>query len=196
MDVPIDCMKLLKLIFVVAGAAVGAAVLVVWGGVFNVAATDPHDPVTLWFLSMVRDRSIAVRAEEASRPPALADSRLVAAGFRSYHTMCVTCHGAPGRDSSPVNRGLNPTPPKLSLERVQRRSDAQLFWIVQHGIRMTGMPGFGPTHSDDKLWAIVAFLRHLPKLSPQEYTAMVKASGLPERMPDADADRPPASGKG
>lgn len=189
-------MNLLKLIVAVAVASIGAAALVVWGGVFNVAATDPHDPVTLWFLSMVRDRSIAVRAVEDLHPPSLTDSRLIAAGFRSYHTMCLTCHGAPGQDPSPVNRGLNPTPPKLSLERVQRRSDAQLFWVVKHGIRMTGMPGFGPTHSDDKLWAIVAFLRHLPKLSPQEYGEMVKASGLPEGMPDADADGPPVSRKG
>jgi len=54
-------------------------------------------------------------------------------------------------------------------------SDAELFWIVKNGLKMTGMPSFGKTHTEEQIWGIVAFLRHLPTLSPEEHAAMVKA---------------------
>lgn len=57
-------------------------------------------------------------------------------------------------------------------------SDAELYWIIKHGIKMTGMPAFGLTHSDEDLWAIVAFLRELPQVKAQEYEAMVEAAGI------------------
>jgi mono/diheme cytochrome c family protein len=86
--------------------------------------------------------------------------------------MCVSCHGAPGVDASPVGEGLNPPAPDLTLARIQERSDGELFWLVQNGIRMTGMPAFGPTHRDEEIWEIVAFLRHLPELTPEEEKAL------------------------
>ena len=55
---------------------------------------------------------------------------------------------------------------------MQKRTDGELFWIVQNGIRMTGMPAFGPTHKDEEIWKIVAFLRHLPALTPEEEKAL------------------------
>jgi mono/diheme cytochrome c family protein len=82
--------------------------------------------------------------------------------------MCVTCHGAPGVDASEAGEGLNPAAPDLSTGKVQKRSDGELFWLVQGGIRMTGMPAFGPTHNDEEIWKIVAFVRRLPALSPEE----------------------------
>jgi len=92
--------------------------------------------------------------------------------------MCFGCHGAPGHELSEIAQGLNPKPPKLDAEDVQAGSDAELYWVVKNGLRMTGMPAFGPTHEDKELWSIVAFLRRLPKLKPQEYDAMVEAAGL------------------
>ncbi|HTY41254.1 MAG TPA: cytochrome c, partial [Thermoanaerobaculia bacterium] len=66
--------------------------------------------------------------------------------------------------------------PDLTLGRVQGRTDGELFWILQNGIRLTGMPAFGPTHKDRQIWAIVAFVRHLPAMTPEEQKAM-KAEG-------------------
>ena len=60
----------------------------------------------------------------------------------------------------------------LTLTKIQKRSDGELFWILQNGIRMTGMPAFGPTHKDEELWKMVAFLRHLPELSDEEQKAL------------------------
>jgi mono/diheme cytochrome c family protein len=164
-------------------------IFVVWFGVFNVAATEQHGKLALWVISVVRDRSIAVRATASPPEPSLTDAQRIKTGFRSYHTMCAVCHSAPGRQSSPVRQGLNPKPPRLYSKEVQRRSNAELYWIIQHGMRMTGMPAFGPTHSSEKIWSLLAFMRELPKLSPQQYKAMVKAEGLSDEMADADADQ-------
>lgn len=168
--------SLTLLVFV--AVLVVAAGLFIWSGAFNIAATKPHYVVTRWLLATVREQSIAAHSEKIEPPP-LTDSNLVQAGFRYYHAMCVMCHGAPGRDPSEIRQGLNPPPPKLDAEELQARySDAQLYWIVKNGIRMTGMPAFGPTHTEEELWSIVAFLRRLPKVKPAEYGAMVEAAGL------------------
>jgi mono/diheme cytochrome c family protein len=67
---------------------------------------------------------------------------------------------------------------------VQRWSDAELYWIIENGIKMTGMPAFGPTHSKDELWGMVVFVKGLPNLKPEEYAAMVKTAGLQEEKED------------
>jgi len=158
----------------------------VWFGAFNVAATEKHSNVTLWLISLVRDRSIVMRAIASPPEPSLTDEQRIKAGLRSYQTMCATCHSAPGHKSSPVRKGLNPKPPRLDKQQVQRRSNAELYWIIAHGLRMTGMPAFGPTHNPEKIWGIVAFVRQLPQLSPQQYEALVQGEGLPDEMSDAD----------
>src|SRR3546814_5639660 len=73
-----------------------------------------------------------------------------------------------------MGKGTNPAPPELS-ETVHKWTPAELFWIVKYGLKMTGMPAWGPTHRDDELWAITAFLLRLPELSPEEYRSMTKA---------------------
>jgi mono/diheme cytochrome c family protein len=128
----------------------------------------------------IRDRSIAEQSE-ALTPPRLADPRLVQTGLQHYHEMCVTCHGAPGRAPSEIGQGLNPPPPKLYADELQNEySESELFWIIKHGIRMTGMPAFGPTHTDEDVWALVAFVHRLSQMTPQDYRAMVEAAGLQE----------------
>jgi mono/diheme cytochrome c family protein len=117
------------------------------------------------------NRAAARRAPKKSNPFRSEPERLKA-GLEGYRTLCVGCHGAPGVDPSPIGDGLNPPAPDLTLARVQERSDGELFWLVQNGIRMTGMPAFGPTHREEQIWEIVAFLRHLPELTPEEERAL------------------------
>jgi mono/diheme cytochrome c family protein len=62
----------------------------------------------------------------------------------------------------------------LDMDDVQRMSDGQLFWVISNGVRATGMPAFSPTHSPDEIWKIVAFVRHLPKLSDAEVASLKK----------------------
>lgn len=151
----------------------GGAVFV-FSGFYNVAADVPHFKVTFLMLGEARDRSIAYHSRNIV-PPSLKGEKLVSIGFPHFHEMCRLCHGAPGFHRLELAEGLYPNPPSLASDDVQRDlSDAELFWIVKSGLKMTGMPSFGKTHTEKQIWGIVAFLRRLPNLSPEEYAAMVK----------------------
>jgi mono/diheme cytochrome c family protein len=159
----------------VAAAAIAGFVLLLGVGAFvfistgaySVAATAPHLPFTRWLLKTTQKRSVAVRADEApAQPPA--DSTMLREGFEEYREMCVACHGAPGVERGTLGKGINPKPPDLAKEGAEW-SDRELFWITKHGIKLAGMPAFGVTHSDKELWGIVAFLRRLESMSPEEY---------------------------
>lgn len=153
-----------------------AALLFIYSGCYDVAASSPDSGLIAWALETTKSRSVH-RAYESLEGkvqiPRLDDPELVRTGLVHYHEMCVTCHGAPGIKASEIGQGLNPFPPELHEEE-----PLENFWIVKNGIKMTGMPAFGVTHTDDEIWAIVAFLNRLPKLSPQEYQAMVQQAGL------------------
>jgi mono/diheme cytochrome c family protein len=156
----------------------------VWSGIYNVAATVPHWGITHWFLEEVRERSISAHSRGAI-VPSLNNPKLVEAGFKNYHEMCRLCHGAPGYSRTEVAQGLYPTPPKLTSEDVvKKRNDAEIYWVIKNGIKMTGMPAFGSTHSKDELWGMVVFVKGLPNLKPEEYAAMVKTAGLQEEKED------------
>jgi len=147
---------------------VGAAFILT--GSFNTSAAKPPGGLEKAVARLTLNRSVARRAPKAANP--LSGPDVVRAGLAHYREMCVTCHGAPGVDASEAGDGLNPPAPDLTLPGVQARSDGELFWIVQQGIRMTGMPAFGPTHKDPEIWKIVAFLRHLPQLTKDEQAAL------------------------
>lgn len=157
-------------------AAAGAIVAT---GVFDVAATEPHSRVIEHLLESARERSIETRLDSVVVPP-LDDPGLVGIGVAHYHEMCVTCHGAPGIERSEIGRGLNPAPPALDRRRHAAETEvaAEVYWIVKNGIWATGMPAFGPTHSDRELWAIVAFVERLPDLSPSEYATLIREAGV------------------
>ena len=149
--------------------------IVLWmiSGTYNVAAVEPHSEAMNWLLATVRDRSVANHSQQI-HPPSLQDQALVQAGLQEYHSMCFTCHAAPGHEASAIGKGLNPKPPKLEARGTQARSDAELYWIIKNGIRMTGMPAFGPTHNEKELWAIVAFIRRLPEMQAEDYRVVTK----------------------
>ena len=161
--------------------AIGA--VYVWSGLYNVAASEPHAPGVEWLFNTFRERSV-IEHSAGIMPPPLKEPRRIQAGAPVYDAMCRTCHGAPGYDPSEIGRGLNPQPPKLWTEAVQRARDAELYWVVKHGIKMTGMPAFGLTHEEDKLWSIVAFVRELPGLQPEAYTVMVQESKETQPAPE------------
>lgn len=170
----------MKLVFTLTAILCFLVVLIavfVWSGRYNVAANVPHWDVTHWFLGKVRDRSISSHSKGIIIP-SLKDPKLVDIGFDNYHAMCRLCHGAPGYSQTEITLGLYPRPPDLISKDVQEWKDVELYWIVKNGIKMTGMPAFGPTHSEDEVWGIVAFLRRLPKLNPKGYQAMVEAGSF------------------
>ena len=97
-------------------------------------------------------------------------------GLDHYKENCVTCHGAPGVEKSEIGKGLNPPAPMLDSPVVVERTDGEIFWTIKNGVRMTGMPAFGPTHSDEEIWKIVQFVRHLPQLTEKEKTELQESA--------------------
>lgn len=143
----------------------------IWSGAYNVAADVPHWSVTVSLLTVVRNRSITVHARGIDVPN-LDDPKLISMGAGHYAEMCTGCHLAPGMDESELREGLNPKPPVLY--KVGIKAPAKAFWIIKHGIKMTAMPAWGQSHSDQKIWAMVAFLKQLPTLSPAQYKAITE----------------------
>lgn len=168
------------------GLLLAVGVLVLFTGAYNVAATEPHTGAMRWALNTLQRSSVGARAEplEASLPE---DSAALEHGLEHFAAMCVVCHGAPGVERGEFGRGMRPTPPALS-EVAPTWTDAELFWIVKHGIRLAGMPAFGPTHSDEEIRQIAAFVRRLPEMTPDEYEtrAAAIASGSGEETQTGD----------
>lgn len=170
---------LLVLVFLL---ALGAGVL--YTGLIGVAADEPHAGVTRWLLATVREQAIQARAAEIVVPD-LSDPALIAEGAVHYDAMCVACHLAPGMENTELRRGLNPRPPNLAEHGVH--DPAEAFWVIKHGIRMTGMPAWGLTHDDRSLWGIVAFTRQLPGLDAAGYRALTAGGQAHEHAGDAHA---------
>jgi len=148
--------------------ATGAAV---WAylatGMFDPAASSPTGKMETRVANFALNQSVAKRAP-SKKNPFSGTPDVLKAGLEHYKENCVVCHGAPGVDSGEIGQGLNPPAPELTLPRIQKRPDGELFWIVSNGIRMTGMPAFKPTHKPEEVWKIVAFVRHLEEITPEE----------------------------
>lgn len=179
-------MKCLKCLVFGAVVLVAGVCLVAWSGMISVAADVPHDRVTYLFLEFSRERSIA-RSVSDIEVPDLSSPGLLLAGGPDYNDMCATCHLQPGQSDSDMSIGLYPAPPNLSSQSGghyngdhddQQRAQRQ-FWIIKHGIKASGMPAWGPTHDDQRIWAMVAFLQKLPQLSPQQYQILTARGESP-----------------
>ncbi len=86
---------------------------------------------------------------------------------------CTICHGNDGSCDTMMGSGLYPKPPDLRLAETQKLSDGELFWIIENGVRFTGMPAFSTRHSSkEDSWKLVHFIRHLPQLTAEERIEM------------------------
>lgn len=150
-----------------AGAAVLGAVLLAWLGIYNVAASTGHFAIIDRFLRFGMENSVEMHAPNLPAPD-LSDPDLIRLGAGHYYAGCAYCHGAPGLPISPVSNHMLPPPPDLG-GRVGEWDDQELFFIVKHGFKYTGMPGWPVLDRDDEVWAMVAFLRKLPALDETEY---------------------------
>lgn len=139
----------------------------IYSGWHNVSAMNAESGMMKWVFNTTKNNSVESRLEDISVPD-LKDSAMIKEGYVHYNEMCVSCHGAPGIEETELSKGLNPPAPYLVDEAAE--TDArELFWITKNGIKMTGMPAWGTTHSDEKIWAIVAFMKTLPDMTAEDY---------------------------
>ena len=167
-------MKLLKILAVAANVALVAILGFAYSGLYDVSATTPHSGAVSWLLSTTSHASVERRSQGIDVPE-LDDIALALAGINDFDSMCVGCHGAPGKEPEAIGKGLNPAAPDLA-ESAMEMQPAELFWVTKNGIKMTGMPAWGNTHSDDELWPLVALITRLPNLDADAYQSLL-ASG-------------------
>jgi mono/diheme cytochrome c family protein len=156
--------------FVAIVAGIAAAVFF-FGGFYSVAGTEEDPAIVNWTLVRVRQASV-VRHANDTPPMSLDDAAVVQEGARAYSERgCVNCHGGPGVNWQKFSEGLRPDPPDLK-EIAPERQPRELFWVIKHGIKMTGMPSFGAIEVPDReIWAIAAFVKKLPLVSEADFKA-------------------------
>jgi mono/diheme cytochrome c family protein len=104
---------------------------------------------------------------------------------------CAICHGNDGSGDTMMGHGLYPKPPDLREQQTQKLSDGEIFWIIENGVRFTGMPAFGGTHgSEEDSWKLVLFIRHLPQLTSEEKIEMegYNPKGPEDRQEEQEED--------
>lgn len=144
-----------------------------YSGLYNIAALEPHLPPVRWALETGRTRSVQFHSRNLVAPP-LRDEAMVREGFVLYRENCEPCHGAPGVPREQLGIGINPTPPPL-MTTIADWTDPQLYWIINNGLKMSGMPAFGEHFSERQTWSVVAFLHRMAWLSPADYARMARA---------------------
>lgn len=160
----------LRTILVVAAIlALVAPLAIVYSGIYDVAATRQHTPPMYWMLMTTLRHSIrAHAAREAPRPPDLSPPALADEGLVLYEQHCALCHGAPGQAPEPLGLGLTPPPPNLIVAG-RDGTPGELYWAVAKGLKMTGMPAWEFRFSEHELWAVVAWMKAMPTMSPVDY---------------------------
>ena len=158
-----------------AGVIVAAfAGVFIYLGVYNIGADDAHTKPVYWLVEKLRDGSIAHHSRNIVVPANLTDPQRIATGAGLYTEMCSGCHLAPGLEKSEISQGLYPRAPELFREG--QRSAKEQFWIIKHGVKLTAMPAWGKSHSDELIWNMVAFVRSLPGMTAEQYQAAIASA--------------------
>lgn len=165
--------------------------LVAASGVVPIRASDGHWEITKKLLQFGKHRSVATHSLGIDPPP-LSDPGLLALGAGHYEGGCRPCHGGPLGRVPVIPRGLTAVPPPLTVDRGY--DTAELFYIVKHGIKMTGMPAWPALEREDEIWAVVAFLEALPGMTSDEYRRLAGLTGAGE--PAAGAPESEMAGLG
>ena len=147
--------------------------LIAWSGLYNVAASRGHWAIVEWMLAFGMRNSVELRAFMIDAPD-LDDAGMILLGANHYRTGCAPCHGAPGINADPVAQAMLPPPPDLTGV-AERWRDNELFWIVKHGIKYTGMPAWVAQSRDDEVWSLVAFLKALRAMSADRYADLLRS---------------------
>lgn len=167
---------LLRLILI--PIAIGAIVLAV--GSFFVKGkglSTRDEPSRIETVVAAQFRKLAMPGDARDRKnPVAASPEAVEAGLAHWADHCATCHANDGSGDTTIGRNLYPKAPDMRKAPTQDLTDGELFYIIENGVRLTGMPAWGtdsPTPEGDKLgWQLVHFIRRLPKLTPDEVARM------------------------
>jgi len=158
----------------VAAAFVAAYLLLISGRVPANADATPGRLET-WMAGTSLDATLAREAPKGPNTVPISDANLIE-GINLYAQHCALCHGTAAGDSSasPIAKGLYPRPPQLATDGVEDDAEGISFWKIKHGIRWTGMPSWGRALTDQQIWTLALFLKHMNNLPPAAQDAWQK----------------------
>jgi cytochrome c553 len=149
--------------------------LVAASGIVPISASSGHWPITAWLLKFSMHRSVATHSLGID-VPSLDQPRLIWKGAAQYDIACAPCHGSPEFPTPRIASKMLPPPPYLPPV-ISEWDTEELFYVVKHGVKFTGMPAWPSQQRDDEVWAMVAFLLAMPKLDIDEYRRVAGIEG-------------------
>jgi mono/diheme cytochrome c family protein len=165
---------MLKAFLLLFGLAIVVSALGLWYFVNSgVSAREQPGRIEEFLARRVRNMAIARPAKSLTNPVE-SSAEVIADGRAHFADHCAICHANDGSGKTTIGQGLWPKAPDMRQPPTQNLTDSELFWIIENGIRFTGMPawGTGTKESETASWHLVHFIRRLPKLTPQELEEM------------------------
>ena len=162
------------LFLLIFGVALGVFVVIRHG----VSARDQPTQAEIFIARRLRHLAIPIAARQMASPSPSTPAT-IKAGMEHFADHCAICHGNDGSGDTEMGKNLYPKAPDMRTDETQNLSDGELYYIIENGIRFTGMPGWGTGKGDGDdpdgghdTWALVHFIRHLPKLTEAEAQEM------------------------
>ena len=194
----------LKAFLLLLGLAVMVGAIGLWYFVnAGVSAKEQPGRLEEFMARGVRNMAIARRAKSLTNPVEYS-GEIIAEGRAHFADHCANCHANDGSGKTPIGSGLWPKAPDMRLSQTQNLSDGELFWIIENGIRFTGMPAWstGTKDGETASWHLVHFMRRLPELTPEELQEMealnpkspaeIRQQIEEEQFLEGGGDKPPA----
>lgn len=162
------CIAFATVVLLLGGGLVAGLVALRRSGL---SARPEPGPVEVRLARTVRGFAVADAVRRLPNPVPLTP-QLLAEARAHFADHCASCHGNDGSGDTPLGRRLYPRAPDMRLPATQKLTDGELFRTIEDGVRLTGMPGWGGAVSPDVSWSLVHFIRHLPRLTPEEVSEM------------------------
>jgi mono/diheme cytochrome c family protein len=167
------------ILLALAVAAVGYGVTLVRRG-FSALAT----PSAVEEFAATTARKMAVPSGYRQlRNPITPSTENIRKGMEHFADHCATCHSNDGGGQTVFGKGLYPKPPDLRTAGTQNKSDGELYYTIENGVRLSGMPAFSEIHTTAKTWRLVLFIRHLPQITAEELNEMKGLNRKPQANP-------------
>jgi len=167
------------IVFALAVAAAGYGLTLVRRGF---SALAPPSAIEEFAATTARKMALP-SAYRKLRNPIMPSTANIRAGMEHFSDHCATCHSNDGGGHTLIGKGLYPKPPDLRAARTQNKSDGELYYTIDNGVRLSGMPAFSEAHTAAQTWRLVLFIRHLPQITAEELNQMKGLNPKPEANP-------------
>lgn len=156
--------------------AIGMVAMVaafIWIGSRGLSARAEPGPIETAVARTMRSLAVP-RGDRDRANPVAATPEVIAAGMAHFADHCAACHANDGSGETEIGLGLYPRPPDMRQSPTQSLTDGELFYVIENGVRLTGMPAFGTGVAEDaeESWHLVHFIRELPRLTPEQIAQM------------------------